>query len=138
MGRCKSPDPDYEAKKAWRLANPGYNKEWRKRNKTRCRENSRQWKSDNPEKVRNNHLKRVYGITLDDYHRLLDDQNGCCAICGTDTPGGRYSTFNVDHCHSTGKVRGLLCFACNSALGKFQDNPVLLETAKQYILSSIF
>jgi hypothetical protein len=53
-----------------------------------------------------------------------------CVICGE--PGNQ-----VDHCHATGKVRGLLCINCNTGLGKFKDDPMLLEFARQYLLASI-
>lgn len=58
-----------------------------------------------------------YGITLEDYERILESQNGGCAICETTTPGGRGNRFHVDHNHETGVVRGLLCWTCNRRLG---------------------
>lgn len=84
-------------------------------------------------------LKRVYGITVDDYYRMLENQGGGCAICGTRVPSQRarkYVTtemFFVDHCHATGKVRGLLCGKCNRGLGYFEDNPSRLEMAASYL-----
>ena len=64
---------------------------------------------------RKSYLKRTYGISLDDYNRMLEDQLYSCAICGNSKAGvrGKYNTFCVDHDHSTGKVRGLLCYSCN-------------------------
>ena len=80
---------------------------------------------------RNSKYKRQYGITVDDYNRMLTAQNDGCGICGVKTPGNRTKHFHVDHCHSTGKVRGLLCHKCNRALGLFDDNvDVLLQAAK--------
>lgn len=80
---------------------------------------------------RNSKYKRQYGITVDDYNRMLATQNDGCGICGVKTPGNRTKHFHVDHCHSTGKVRGLLCHKCNRALGLFSDNvDVLLQAAK--------
>ncbi|WP_084773465.1 endonuclease domain-containing protein [Nonomuraea candida] len=73
------------------------------------------------------HLKRRYGITEDDFARMLARQGGLCAICQV-VPG----TF-VDHCHRTGAVRGVLCFNCNNGLGHFGDNTVLLELAALYL-----
>jgi hypothetical protein len=73
-------------------------------------------------------LKRLYGITQNDYYRMLEAQGGCCAICGSRNPKARKYrkaaevVFCVDHCHATGRVRGLLCTACNRAVGLIEDN----------------
>ena len=72
-----------------------------------------------------------YGITVDDYNQMLAEQNGACAICKCPPTTKRLA---IDHCHTTGKVRGLLCGPCNVSLGQFRDDPrVLLEAAK-YLL----
>ncbi|TMR93492.1 endonuclease domain-containing protein [Nonomuraea basaltis] len=76
---------------------------------------------------RNYKLKLRYGITEDDFERMLARQGGLCAICRA-VPG----TF-VDHSHQTGQVRGVLCFNCNNGLGHFGDNTVLLELAALYL-----
>ncbi|TYB70192.1 hypothetical protein FXF51_03755 [Nonomuraea sp. PA05] len=81
--------------------------------------------------TRNYHLKRRYGITEDDFVRMLARQGGLCAICRA-VPG----TF-VDHCHATGQVRGVLCFNCNNGLGHFGDNTVLLELAALYLAGEV-
>jgi hypothetical protein len=78
-------------------------------------------------------LKRQYGITVDEYDRLLESQDGKCAICASDSPGKRTKHFHVDHCHKTGSVRGLLCHKCNRAIGLFDDNPNLLTQASAYL-----
>jgi Recombination endonuclease VII len=85
-----------------------------------------------PEYTRERHYLRQYGITIADYDRMLADQGGKCAICPTDSPG-RHGRFHVDHCHETGKVRGLLCSNCNRGLGLFQDNAHYLMTASKYV-----
>lgn len=96
-----------------------------------------------PEKYR---LKRrcirlqKFNLTLSDFAELLVAQDGVCAICGTDTPGG-WGQFYVDHDHACcagdgscgGCVRGLLCLNCNQGLGKFGDNPELLIKAAAYL-----
>jgi hypothetical protein len=72
-------------------------------------------------KERARHLKRKYGISVEDYDQLLASQDGKCAICdATECQSG--SALAVDHCHSTGKVRGILCRDCNTTLGKFNDD----------------
>ena len=85
------------------------------------------------------YLKQTYGITLQEYQQLVVDQGGCCAICENEVdlePRGRgksYSGFAVDHCHDTGKVRGLLCYKCNLALGHFKDDLNILKKAIEYL-----
>lgn len=79
-------------------------------------------------------LKRIYGIDADDYDRFLSQQNSRCAIC-KEPYTGRTDTsfFAVDHCHQTGRVRGLLCTNCNLGLGNFQDNILTLRKAISYL-----
>jgi hypothetical protein len=86
----------------------------------------------NRKKAKDYNLKRYYGIDLEVFEDLLSAQNGCCAICGTDAPGGK-GTWHVDHCHSSGKVRGLLCHHCNVGLGHFKDSKTLLLKASLYL-----
>ena len=78
-------------------------------------------------------LKGRFGVTPEWFDRLLAVQGGGCAICGTDVPGGT-GAFHVDHCHTTGTVRRLLCSNCNTGLGLFRDNPDLLSSATNYLL----
>jgi hypothetical protein len=76
-------------------------------------------------------MKSKYGITLEDYNQMYDLQSGVCKICGqAETNGKRIA---IDHNHITGKVRGLLCNHCNIGLGKFFDNPQLLQSAINYL-----
>ena len=83
-------------------------------------------------------LKRRYGITLDEYWEIFESQNGGCAICGSETANNKRATkylpLFIDHCHSTNKVRGLLCSNCNHGLGQFKDSPELLDQAIQYVI----
>jgi len=85
----------------------------------------------------NKHLQRKYGITLSDYDELLRKQGGC-AICGVTEPGGRFNKhFHVDHDHQTGKIRGLLCYRCNTSIGAFGDSAELLRHAVKYLEVSV-
>ena len=84
------------------------------------------------EKERNRHLKRNFGITSKDYDQMLTSQSGGCAICGTTTCASGKS-LAVDHCHRTGKVRGLLCRDCNQTLGKFNDDRNRFLKAIEYL-----
>ena len=81
-------------------------------------------------------LKRAYGITLDEYEKLLSKQDKKCAICGIDNNGkyrNKPRAFAVDHCHTTGKIRGLLCSDCNTGIGLLKDNINFLQSAIKYL-----
>ncbi|MGI8985053.1 MAG: endonuclease VII domain-containing protein [Acidimicrobiales bacterium] len=82
---------------------------------------------------RRSHLKRKYGITIEQYDAMLEAQGGGCFICGRRPRED--SSLHVDHDHSTGKVRGILCFCCNNALADFQENTELLTKAVGYLIS---
>jgi hypothetical protein len=95
---------------------------------------SRARRKNDPEwsrKKKNNALKFNFGITLDEYEAMAEAQGNSCAICRLPkTP------LCVDHCHTTGKVRGLLCHECNKMLGFAGDNIEVLNTAIQYLKDS--
>lgn len=89
---------------------------------------------------RDHWLRLKFGIGEEDYSRLLESQGGKCAICGSTEPkgrkagrGGEVKNFFVDHCHETGKVRGLLCNHCNRGLGLMGDNLDRLQAAVDYL-----
>lgn len=85
---------------------------------------------------RRERLKEKFGITEQEYDAMLVAQHGVCAICGMPERKiirGVVPPLAVDHCHTTGNVRGLLCHACNIGLGMFRDNPGLLVKAIEYI-----
>lgn len=84
------------------------------------------------ENDKNRKLLKEYGISYSEYLIMLEAQNGGCAICGTTSTGNR-KAFHVDHCHKTGKVRGLLCGNCNSGIGNLRDSIPLLERAIEYL-----
>lgn len=110
-----------------------------KNRKEEIRERKRLWqikfKKENPDRAynanRDNRYKRLYGISIFDYQNLLKQQNYKCAICGTDEI--KRKAFDVDHCHTTLQVRGLLCNTCNRAIGYFKDNSELLRKAINYL-----
>jgi hypothetical protein len=77
---------------------------------------------------RRTHLKRKYNITLEEYDAMYTKQDGRCAICDE-----QYPILCVDHCHATGRVRGLLCPRCNKALGVFNDDIYILSRAIDYL-----
>lgn len=109
----------------------------RRRKCKRCRvaETSQRYR-DNPEvkaamqdRARKHHFAKSYGLSLDELQAMVDRQEGRCAICER----WPTSTLNVDHCHSTGEIRGLLCWHCNVGLGKFEDNVLFLKSAIKYL-----
>lgn len=85
-----------------------------------------------PLEEREKWVKQKYGISALDYNIMLIDQNGCCYICGTNQKDLNV-TLAIDHCHSTGKVRKLLCNLCNQGLGSFKDREDLLKKAIDYL-----
>lgn len=85
----------------------------------------------NPDKMRDYFLNKNYGLTREQYDAMLEAQGGTCAICRNPPTATRM--LDVDHCHGTQKVRGLLCTSCNNGLGRFKDNPELLKRAAIYL-----
>ena len=143
--RAKAPDGlqrlcracSYDANAAWAKANP-----------VKHAARGARYRSRNPithrQAATRNRLKKTYGITADQYLRLFEKQNGKCALCElalinlldserdfTGQPDNNVA--RVDHCHETGRVRGLLCFGCNVGLGKFKDDTKLLLKAVRYL-----
>lgn len=81
---------------------------------------------------RNINLRYEYGMTMDDYDRMMKEQNNRCAICRVHVSKVK-QTFCVDHSHVNNKVRGLLCHSCNVALGLLKDNPKVVHRAWLYL-----
>ena len=81
-------------------------------------------------------LKKKFGITIDDYNKMLESQNGVCAICLSNKSGGT-GVFHVDHDHITGKIRGLLCQRCNTGLGLLYDSEDILLKAITYLRKNV-
>lgn len=112
---------------------------WRKENPEKVREQKRRHYHANKDKarvkMRSSALKRKYGITIDEFGDMLAIQGASCAICGATKPGGT-GDFHVDHCHSSGAIRGLLCSNCNRGLGYFRDNPAALISAAGYLTAA--
>ena len=91
-------------------------------------------KNYDPEKQRRIMLKSKFGITLEQWDEIYERQGGVCWMCGHDGKGiHKWNRLMVDHCHSTGEVRGLLCHHCNAGLGHFKDDPLLLQRAMDYL-----
>jgi len=107
-------------------------------------EKSKLWQSKNREKLKEKtkhyHLKSKFNISYQDYLKLTEEQQNKCAIClneeTSQSNGGAVKRLAVDHDHTTGQIRGLLCNNCNRAIGLLKDSPIILESAKQYLLSN--
>jgi hypothetical protein len=95
------------------------------------------WRNNNKDKhaatTKRSRVKRQFGLTDEMFHNILASQEFKCAICGTLEPTGKYPVFNVDHCHATGKVRGLLCHHCNTGIGNLKDDPEIVLKALKYL-----
>lgn len=108
------------------------------------------WRKNNPKRLREYQVKKrlkEFGLTEETYNSLFDKQNGACAICErplsngftaarVDDPPKSSSIARVDHCHVSGKVRGLLCINCNTGIGHLKDSEVLLLSAVRYLRES--
>ena len=132
----KEHNPEYHRKR-W-----AEDPEYRARKRAQALE-ARERNKDNPEWIAQRkeielkswfrRIERVYGISRTEYEALYQKQNGLCAICNREPRTGRAKRLHVDHCHSGKHVRGLLCFDCNTALGKLRDSPELAERAAKYL-----
>lgn len=115
-----------------------------RKNEDRVRKNVRRYKKDNPERVKAWDRKKknvtaaarrrhAYGLSEDDYERMLVKCGGMCESCGRDPWEVSSRGPHVDHCHETGRVRGILCFRCNTGLGHFRDSIEDMENAVAYL-----
>lgn len=114
---------------------PNYQTEWARANKDKVSASQRkyyatqqgQWKS------LEKHYRRQYGITPVDYAWMENEQDRKCAICKCDYTETRNERLVVDHCHDTGKVRGLLCHKCNAGHGQYNDNLNIMCDSAEYV-----
>lgn len=127
-----------EARREWYEKNRGAviarQRKYYRENREEIALRERKRRRDNPDYFAEKKYKEKYGITLDEYGEILKEQGGSCAICGQDR-GTRDRRMDVDHCHETGGVRGILCEPCNKGIGMFLDNPEWLESAAHYLRS---
>jgi len=104
-----------------------------------ARARQRKWNALNKQTVRQMNLKKQYGITLEQYNIMFENQGGVCLICGcpeTTKRKDKIKNLAVDHNHITNKVRGLLCQKCNQALGLLNENPVVIKNLLEYITNN--
>lgn len=129
--RCHvvKPSSDYGRRKA--------NRKWLRSVCLACeRASVNEYHRQHPEGVRRRNMIggiRRYGIQVDDFDRMNDNQGGVCAICRRPPTWENRRRLSIDHCHTTGTVRGLLCDGCNQGIGRFNDDPNLLREAIAYL-----
>jgi len=83
-------------------------------------------------------IKKKFNVSADWYYNRLNEQKNRCAICKVHIDNIKRNHFCIDHCHSNGLVRGLLCMDCNTSLGKFKDDVSILNNAIAYLEQNIF
>jgi len=148
---CKSCHKIKMAK--WREDNPEKYKQNTKRsyirNKDKKKIQTDLWRKKNPDKVKQYEMNRIrdpikqkiwdlkkhFGISLEEYNDMLTKQNNCCKICYRNQSEFQ-KALCVDHNHKTGKIRGLLCFPCNQAIGLLKDNMHTCFAAGEYLRRS--
>ena len=122
-----------------------YAREWAAKNKDRLKKYRKphEWAAMSPERkakkqayAKRRHLERKYGITPEQWQEMFDRQGGVCALCKIPGRVGKHGKLAVDHCHQTGRVRGLLCAACNVSLGNLGDTVDGLTNALNYVRGS--
>ncbi len=118
----------------WAVNRIEKNKIYRTNNKEKRNSYLREWQKNNSGKVRSQRYRHRYGIEVEDYNKMLQDQKYCCAICRSkDLRRKNTQFFAVDHCHKTGVVRGLLCYSCNTLIGRAKDDINILFSAIRYL-----
>jgi ferric-dicitrate binding protein FerR (iron transport regulator) len=124
-------DSHNEAVRRWRERNPGYQRAWYAKNKVSVKARVKRWQQTNKKRVSAYSRKHTTGWTEAEYDAAVVSQLGCCAICGVQM--SRYNEPCADHCHKTGKKRGLLCNRCNVGIARFEDSSQLLSLAATYL-----
>jgi hypothetical protein len=136
---------DRATEKVWRTKNReqrlSYEKVYRSKNRDRLRAKWKRWAAadrvTHPEKHREQHLVRLYGITQAQYDAMATAQNYECASCHAPAAGEKHGVLGVDHCHKTGKVRGLLCSKCNMIIGQANDDVELIKRWAAYLAGEL-
>jgi hypothetical protein len=113
-------------------------REYRANNLEKVRESQKRARQKRPHVYWAKNLRSAFGITLEDYERMFNEQKGMCAVCGCKETeihprSNALRRLAVDHCHQTGRVRGLLCNRCNRAIGLFRDDPQIISNAINYL-----
>jgi hypothetical protein len=123
----KNRDRILETHKKYRKRRSEYIKQYYLKNRAKLLARQIQYTKDNPKIRQNARIQRKYGITLQQYNQMRRDQEGRCKLCG------RKRKLVLDHCHTTGRIRGFLCIRCNGGLGAFGDSIEGLKKAIKYL-----
>lgn len=133
---AQNPERIKERFRKWREDNPERqrqsDKKWRSNHPDVVRRRAKLWSAANPGRVRATRLKITYGVTVEQYNAMLVAQGGVCAIC-RESEREKNGVLSVDHCHVTGRFRGLLCHKCNQAIGCFRDRAENCIAAAEYL-----
>jgi Autographiviridae endonuclease VII len=134
--RERNRERSQQIQREWREKHPAYDKQWRDKNREKVRQTALASYYKHRDKVcaaagwRN--VRRIYGISRDQYYAIVELQGGGCGICGK-TQGEHGKRFPLDHCHEIGLVRGVLCEECNLLLGKIEDKKDWVAKMQRYI-----
>lgn len=117
-----------------------YQKQWNEKNKERIKQQKKEYYQNTKKERTDADLKYKYGISLDEYNLMRENQNYSCACCGVTEqeleqkyPDSHHKKLCVDHCHKTKEVRKLLCNRCNTLVGFLEKREDILDTALRYI-----
>ena len=110
-----------------------YWKEWAAKNKEKRKLIAKRYQEKNKEALNLKRISKLYKITEEELNSLRLKQNNRCAICNSEDSNTKKQALDIDHCHETGRVRGLLCNTCNRAIGLLQDNSELVQKAADYL-----
>lgn len=136
-----------EYSRKWKAANPEKVAEYARRHaanpsrKEYHRNWMREYRKNNPgalKSARTRHLRKKYGLTVEQYSDMFAAQGFACAVCGSDNSRNTSGNWHTDHSHVTGKVRGILCHKCNAGLGMADDDPSRLDLMAQYLRHHAF
>lgn len=152
MNKDEKYQAQLKASREWKKRNAeklkAYQKLWRAENAEKVRRDKAQWDIDNrehrkeyakqyktkrPDYFVRKHLDYSYGITLEEYETMRESQRGRCAVCGKHEEETQRKRLFVDHSHSSGKIRGLLCQQCNTALGMVNEDTDILFALASYL-----
>ena len=116
-----------------------YSREYSKKNQPHkwkhVRAYHKRYREEHKSEIRNKYYKRVFGITEDEFRAMVKRQKNSCAVCKEPIDMEDKYSFNIDHCHDTGKVRGILCSKCNRGIGFFNNSEQRLLSAARYLLN---
>lgn len=109
---------------------------YRKENRETIKKRQKEWYDNNSDKVKEQKLKKCYNLSLTEYNKMFEKQNGKCAICERHQDELKFK-LSVDHCHRTNKIRGLLCDKCNRGIGFLNDDKEIVQNALKYLLADL-